>query len=59
MEDLQDLKGACGVLEVSLSLLCLVCEMLPAIETAPRTVHISKNLYIRNKGTELVSTFLL
>lgn len=30
-------------------ILCLVREMLPAIEIAQRTVHIYKKLYIRNK----------
>lgn len=43
-------------------IVCLICEMLPAIELAQKTVHIYKKLYIRKKKekeTELVSTFLL
>lgn len=45
-------------------IVCLIREMLPAIELAQKIVHIYKKLYIRKKKEkkkeiELVSTFLL
>lgn len=49
-----------GFLALKVYIVCLICEMLPAIELAQRLYIFTRNfIFVKKKEIELVSTFLL